>query len=251
MKLLFVILIIAVIIAVVAFYGPRIRRAFVNTVPLHDVTDQFPKEYTVGDPSNPVLNYVALGDSTAYGVGASTLEHTYPYGIATVLAERGYFVHVRNTGRSGARLEEVVNTQFGLVPEQTDVLSISIGGNDATHLTNAANYRSLIGQLTTKLTVSGIPAIMIASTTDMALTPSIPPVANTVVGIWVERQNREMQPAVEGIGASYVNLFKDGKLDKPELYASDEFHPGDLGYAKWAPLFREATLSQLTKIPKK
>lgn len=251
MKIGLIVFIVVVLVFAVGFYGMRIRRALINTVPLHEVTNQFPKEYTIGDPTKPIINYVALGDSTAYGVGASTLERTYPYGIAQVIANAGYSVHVRNIGRSGARLDEVVNTQFKLVPEGTDVLSISIGGNDATHLTMQATYRSLIKQLMTQLTTSGIPAILVASTTDMALTPSIPPIANTVVGIWAERQNREMQPAVEGIGADYVNLFKDGKLDRPELYASDEFHPGDAGYAKWVPLFAAAARSQLNKIPKK
>lgn len=251
MKLVLIIFIFAALVFAVGFYGMRIRRALINTVPLHNATNQFPKEYVVGDPAKPVITYVALGDSTAYGVGASTLEHTYPYGIAQVIADAGYSVHVRNIGRSGARLDEVVHTQFQLVPKGTDVLSISIGGNDATHLTLPATYQSLVAKLMAQLTTSGIPAILVASTTDMALTPSIPPIANTVVGIWAERQNREMQPAVEGIDAAYVNLFKDGKLDKHELYAIDEFHPGDAGYAKWAPLFAQATRSQLNKIPKK
>lgn len=248
MKPLLILCLVVLVLAAVVFYGLRIRRAMVNTVPLHVTANGFPTEYVVGDPAKPALTYVALGDSTTYGVGASTLEHTYPYGVAQALADAGYFVHVRNLGRSGARLDEVAGVQLPKVLDRPDVVSVSIGGNDATHLTQPSRYRQLVAELLAALTQRAIPMVLVTSTTDMKLTPSIPPLANTVVGLYAERQNREMRPAVEAAGFAYVNLFQDGKLDRPELYASDEFHPSDLGYAKWRPIFGTAVAAQLPKL---
>ena len=238
-------------VGLVIFYWLQIRRSVTASGPLHVIAGQFPSDYFVGDPTKSTLNYVVLGDSTAYGVGATKLEATYPYAVAATLASSGYYVHVRNIGRSGALLEEIVHTQFDRVSKNTDIISISVGGNDATHVTSPSTYRMLINELTEKLKASGAPVILVASTTDMALTPAIPPVLNTIVGMWARRQNHEMQPAIERIGAAYVNLFEFGKLDKPELYASDEFHPSDAGYAKWSPLFQAALKSQLHKIANK
>ncbi len=235
-------------VAAAAWYGWRIRRALRETVPLHATADRFPHEYQVGNPSHPPLTYVAFGDSTTYGIGARSLEQTYPYGVAQALADAGYFVHVRNVGRSGARLDEVVGTQLPGVSGHIDAVTVSIGGNDATHLTAPARYRGLVDELMAALAARQIPMVLVASTTDMKLTPSIPPVAATVVGIWAERQNREMRPAVLEHGFAYVDLYAHGKLDAPALYAADEFHPSDAGYGKWRPLFAEAVRAQLPKL---
>lgn len=251
MKLSLIVLSSVIIVGLIIFYWLQIRRSVSASGPLHVVTGQFPADYFVGDLKNPVLNYVVLGDSTAYGVGATKLEVTYPYAVALTVAESGYYVHVRNLGRSGALLEEIVHTQFDSVLKNTDIISVSVGGNDATHVTNPTTYRALINELTAKLTASSARVVLVASTTDMALTPAIPPVLNNIVGIWARRQNHEMQPAIEDIGAAYVNLFKDGKLDRPELYAADQFHPSDAGYAKWIPLFKTAVAAQLPKITNK
>lgn len=116
-----------------------------------------------------------------------------------------------------------------------------LGGNDATHLTAPWEYRALADRLMTGLAATAAKEVLVASTTDMALTPSIPPIAKTVVGLWAEQQNRDMKPAVQRVGFRYVDLYTYGKLDRSSLCAIDEFHPNDDGYAKWIPLFVEAT----------
>lgn len=229
------------VLGLVLWYGLRIRRSLTNTIPLHATADQFATEYVVGEATAPTLTYVALGDSTAYGVGATQVEATYPHALATAIAATGYQVRVQTIGRSGARLAEIVEEQLPLVSPGTDLVSVSVGGNDATHLTAPSTFRSLVASLIVGLKQLGARDVLIASTTDMALTPAIPPLANTVVGLWASRQNREMRPAVQQAGFRYVDLYTYGKLDRLSLYASDEFHPNDDGYAKWIPLFVEAT----------
>ncbi|MFY9484821.1 MAG: hypothetical protein WAP74_04385 [Patescibacteria group bacterium] len=46
------------------------------------IDSNFNNSYTLGDPKNPELTYLVLGDSTAVGVGASDLQHSYPYAVA-------------------------------------------------------------------------------------------------------------------------------------------------------------------------
>lgn len=128
MKIILILLVVAMLLGALWFYGMRIRRALANTIPLHNTADQFAAEYVIGEPGAPKLSYVALGDSTAYGVGASTLEHTYPYAVASAIASTGYQVHVQTMGRSGARLQEIVEVQLPKVGVGADLISVSVGG---------------------------------------------------------------------------------------------------------------------------
>lgn len=84
----------------------------------------------VGDPGGVL--YVALGDSAAQGVGATSPDRGY----VGLLAERlrqstGRAVQVVNLSVSGARVADVVEEQLpqldGLAP---DVVTVAIGGND-------------------------------------------------------------------------------------------------------------------------
>ncbi|MEK7184154.1 MAG: SGNH/GDSL hydrolase family protein [Patescibacteria group bacterium] len=239
MKIILIVVLV-LLVGVLVYYHLRIRRFVANAGPLHDAADQFATDYFLGDATKPQLEYVALGDSTAYGVGASSIEKTYTHALATAIAANGYYVHVRTFGRSGAQLSEVIKVQLPKVPERVDLVTISVGGNDATHLTVPTTYRALTDQLFKGLAAKQPREVVIGSTTDMALTPAIPPIARNVVGLFAERQNREMRPAALQAHAAYVDLYTYAKLDRPSLYASDLFHPGDDGYAKWIPLFVEA-----------
>ena len=76
--------------------------------------------------------YVALGDSTAQGIGASRPERGYVGLIARRLAvATGRPVRVVNLSVSGARVRDVVADQLpklaGLVP---DVVTVAVGAND-------------------------------------------------------------------------------------------------------------------------
>ncbi len=59
------------------------------------------QEQTFGQ--GPNLRYIASGDSTSAGVGASTTNLTYPYRIAQELSQTNTILY-KNVGVSGAKL---------------------------------------------------------------------------------------------------------------------------------------------------
>ncbi len=85
----------------------------------------------------PGTDYVALGDSYSSGVGAGHYDETsgdcersavaYPALWANANAPASFAF----TACSGARTDDVLSKQLGPLDRETDLVSISVGGNDA------------------------------------------------------------------------------------------------------------------------
>lgn len=80
------------------------------------------------------VDYVALGDSYSSGVGAPGQVGTClrsPYGYPAQWASRNSPTSFTNLTCSGAVTGDVLGTQVPAIPSGTDLISITIGGNDA------------------------------------------------------------------------------------------------------------------------
>jgi len=78
------------------------------------------------------LVYVALGDSTAQGIGATRPEKGYVGLIADALEQKhGRPVHVVNLSKSGAKLSDCLRDQLPKLTDiQADIITVGIGAND-------------------------------------------------------------------------------------------------------------------------
>lgn len=111
------------------------------------------------------LLYVALGDSTAQGIGAREPDRGYVSLIAARLrAATGRPVQVLNFSRSGARAHDVLVEQLprlaGLSP---DLVTVAVGGNDITQYDKArfrADIEALIAGLPPASVVGDVPWFM-------------------------------------------------------------------------------------------
>jgi lysophospholipase L1-like esterase len=229
----------SMMLAPIAYIVVRSHMLLNRTAELIAISDRFPREYEVGDKSCKPLIYIALGDSTAAGVGVSRVEETYPYLVAETLASsRGRRVHVINVAKSGARIADVQDTQLlALVGRKPDVVTMSIGANDATHLTDDGFFQSCYDSV-----VRGFdnPEFLTATTPDMAYAPAIQPIYGSIAGKRAWEQNRWLRSYAATSYIKLVDIYSEGKLDYNKdlgLYASDRFHPSAKGYALWARLF--------------
>src|SRR5579864_9266969 len=94
-------------------------------------------ERTLG--SGPGLRYIAAGDSTSVGEGSSRTENSYAYKVAEELSKNNT-VDYKNVGVVGATTKDVLEKQIAnIVAFKPDIITISMGGNDATHLVSAKN----------------------------------------------------------------------------------------------------------------
>ncbi len=202
---------------------------------------RFTTDYYVGAVKDPPLLYVALGDSTAAGTGADAAEQGYVYAVAAHLAGGQKYVHVVNVAVSGARVADVLNQQLpkvnGLHP---DVVSVSVGANDATHFTDLVQYRKTIQLIVDSIIKLQPSRVLFANTPDLFATPALPVWFSYVVGKRAAAQNRVLASVVTDKHVDIVDIFNQAKLDyraDPALYAPDLFHPSAKGYQQWSSVF--------------
>ena len=206
-------------------------------------SEGFARDYFVGEIGLPAVTYLAMGDSTAAGWGAGTLEATYPYRVAQALAARGLRVHVVAVAVGGATVNDVKTRQLGAIHRvRPDWITLSVGANDATHFTASAPYRRDLSAILSALEASSARAIAVADTPDMFLAPALPLPIAIATARRARAQNAITRELTRDSRVQIVPLYDKGKLDarrNPALYAADRFHPSALGYARWAQLFVE------------
>ena len=205
---------------------------------------RFARDYFVGETGAPTLQYLAMGDSTAAGWGAAQLEATYPYLVAQALATRGFHVHVVNVARGGATVSDVKANQLDeLEKSRPDVITLSVGANDATHFTPPDDYQRDLNAIVSALQQSSARTILVADTPDMWLAPALPTPLSWATARRARAQNTILSELASDSRLQIVPLYARGKLDArldPGLYAADRFHPSSKGYARWAKLFVSA-----------
>lgn len=205
---------------------------------------RFSRDYFVGDPRKPTFNYFVLGDSTAAGWGAATLQGTYSYRVSQAVAARGYRVHVRNIAVGGAKIWDVCRDQLPTLSNAyPDLITLTVGANDATHGTVDGDCIRGLRKLFTAFHASGARTILVANVPDMVQAPALPFPASAIVGKRAARINVALYSEADLSKTRVVDIYAKGKLiyqKHPDQYAADLFHPSAKGYAVWAKLFIES-----------
>lgn len=189
----------------------------------------------------PAATVVWLGDSTAAGVGASTLDQTLPEQVATQI---GQPIRLTDLARSGARVADVLRLQLPEVARlhPTEVF-ISVGANDATHLTSRSQFRRDYGRL-----LAGLPAsvvqVVVLGVPDMGSPPRFAQPLRAVAG-WRGRElDTDVRHLAQRRHAIYVDIAGGSGPEfrrQPYRYFSDDhFHPNDAGYHLWAEVVAAA-----------
>lgn len=185
------------------------------------------------------LRYIAAGDSTASGVGASTFEKSYTYQLAQYWAQTNA-VSYKNIGKTGTRTNDVLSAQLQqIIDFNPDVITLSIGANDRTHLkTNKqimANYKSIIGQILEKTSAT----LYITDAPNFTNAKLLP----QPYIFYMEQQTKRLNPEIKKLESDrvkIVNIHDFGWDTYPDLsvtFAADNFHPNDEGYNNWTNAF--------------
>lgn len=231
----------------VAYSLARTRILLRNGAHVGQIAHTFTRDYFVDERAkgekHPTIIYLSLGDSTAAGWGAHDATQTFTFKIASSLARRGFRVHVVNVAVGGATLRDVIENQMPkLQAVRPDLVTISIGANDATRGTNLIEYSNDLKTLQNALQQSTARQVLWANTPDMTQTPAPPTLFSQMFGVRARRQNALLEKTIADTIIDIINLHDDGKLiyaRDAELYASDLFHPSAKGYAVWSKLFIE------------
>lgn len=178
------------------------------------------------------LLYVALGDSTAQGIGASGPERGY-VGItaARLRAATGRPVEVVNLSRTGARVRAVALEQLprlnGLSP---DLVTVGVGGNDVKRYAPTsfrADVDALIDGLPPGTVMADVPWFMHGGLgRDSKEAAAYVAIRAQALGLPVAHVHRATR------ARGWMAMVTD--------FAADWFHPNDRGHRVWADAFWDA-----------
>jgi lysophospholipase L1-like esterase len=189
------------------------------------------------------LVYAVLGDSTGAGQGA-----TYESGIATMTARelaKTRTVLMTNFSISGAKTEDVLLEQLPAAERiRPDLVLISVGANDVTHLTRICAVRESLTQIIHRLRAANASVrIVLTGSPDMGAPPRVPWALRPIAAWRTRRLNWMFESVARAHGAIFAPIaVVTGPLFRRDhtLFANDRFHPNERGYATWLATLNHA-----------
>lgn len=188
----------------------------------------------VGEGPGPALEAVWLGDSTAAGVGASSVAGALPVRVSAALDRP---VDLTVLARSGATVGDVVERQLprvaGLDP---DVVFVSVGANDVTHLTSRGDFDQRYRRL-----LAGLPDsadVVLLGVPDMGAIPRLAQPLRAIAGFRGRQLDEVVREVAADTGNAYVDIAGETgpafRRDPQRFFAADRYHPSGAGYELWA-----------------
>jgi lysophospholipase L1-like esterase len=169
--------------------------------------------------------WVALGDSTAQGIGTSSREHSYALVVLRALHEqRDSRWRLANLSRTGARVREAIKDQLPRLEQlDADLVSCAVGANDLVPTPQRRLERDV------RDLASRLPAGALLANLPQGLVPRRAVRINALIA----------ELAAEH-GLVLVDLWRHTGPPWEGKFSPDHFHPNDTGYIGWAAAFLEA-----------
>ena len=170
--------------------------------------------------------WVAVGDSTAQGIGASAPDRGYVGRLLVRLRdEQQRPWRVVNLSVTGARVAEVVREQVPRINEvgEPELVTCAAGANDVIRF----GFRRVVEALEDLIRV--LPPRAVLATIPQGLLPGRTRELNQII--------RADAPAA---GLRVADAWAHTGPPWQGKYAADDFHPNDTGYGEWCAAFAEA-----------
>lgn len=198
-----------------------------------------PREGTMG--AGPPLGLLVVGDSSAAGVGAATQDEALLGQLLEHLSGRRT-VRYRLVARTGWTTRHTLAALEKQPAESFDVAVTSLGANDATRLTEPADFVKQQQQLMAMFHERfGIGRVIVSGLPPMHLFPAMPQPLRWAIG----RRARQLDQALARSLHDHPfarHLRSDFTLDAKKM-APDGFHPGPQIYRLWGSIVADLILS--------
>lgn len=209
--------------------------------PKFKFTGPSPNPRSFPGPGTPKL-YVVLGDSTAAGQGAG-----YEQGIAVGTARHlaaTQAVTLVNLAVSGARMHNVLIDQIPQLPQHPDIVLVSAGSNDVTHLTPiGAVLNDQLGIIQAIKKSNPQAKILITGAAAVDAVPRFTWPLNLIIHWRVNQLNMALIQVAASQNVTWVPIAtatRQAFNNEPSLFSPDHFHPSAAGYAKWTTVLNQA-----------
>ena len=193
-----------------------------------------------------LFRYVAFGDSTAVGVGASS-GGGYPERIWQRLRGTGVNAGLLNLGESGATAADLLETQLARRIAAAELVTVGIGSNDLWRLTAREDFRATLESIAQRLVHLKAPVI-VCNLIDLSHAPAarwaLPSLG--VPGELLSARVRDFDAELAEMSTRHrfqlcdIHALGEAELrNAPDYFSSDGFHPSAKGYARWAEVLWE------------
>lgn len=198
------------------------------------------------------IRYVALGDSTVEGIGASEPDRSYVARLYDRLRAEYPNVALTNLGQAGATAADVLADQVPAAnAEQPALVTLSIGPNDLLTGVPAPLFELRLDAILASLTEQAAgPVVAINLLPDIALAPRFAHDDQAAIDGLVRQFNDAIRNAASRHGAVVADLYTASRDEAPNhdgLVSADGFHPSDAGYALWADYFWQSIAARLDR----
>ncbi len=191
----------------------------------------------IGNAMKPgPIVYVALGDSTGSGVGAT--EGGYVARLFKRSLEYRPGSKLINLCVSGATTPDVLRDQLDRgVAADPQLVTVGIGINDIGHGLTLEQFSQNYDEILASIRQKTQAAIVVTNIPDISSAPSIPQALRSEYHQTIVRFNQRLGEIATQHGALVFDIYTVTHKelpDHPEYFSSDGFHPSDQGYELWA-----------------
>jgi lysophospholipase L1-like esterase len=178
------------------------------------------------------LRLAVLGDSMAFGTGASRASETPAQRLVAALAEAGNPAEPRVFAVPGAVSADLAAQVERARSWRPDLAVVVVGANDLTRLVPPDRAAAALGSAVRMLVSAGV-RVVVAPAPDLSVVPHVPPAFRAIVRLGSDALRRAQVRAATQQGALVADA--EGTTSAafardPSLFSSDRFHPSGAGY---------------------
>ena len=179
------------------------------------------------------LRFLVLGDSLAFGTGASTAADTLGGRLTRSLEQAGHQVRLDVVAVPGATSLDLAAQVRRAVPLRADLALLVVGANDLTQQVPHAQSAAALAAAVRELRAGGT-EVLVVPTPDLSSVAWVPPAFRPFVAGICDQLRGRQTAAAEAAGAVVApvsaTLSATFAAD-PALFSTDRFHPSSAGYA--------------------
>lgn len=181
------------------------------------------------------LRLLVLGDSIAFGTGASRADDTLGRRLAAALADDGVDVDLHVIAVPGAVSADLPRQVRAAAPLAADLALVVIGANDLTRLVPPEQAAGSLDAALRALRAAGTDVVLVPAP-DMSGVPFVPPAFRPLVRAACAQLQRRQVAVATATGATVAAVADVNRVfgTDPTLFAADRFHPSSAGYARIA-----------------
>jgi lysophospholipase L1-like esterase len=199
------------------------------------------------DRRTPVV-YVALGDSTVYGLGASSPSTHYVARLFASLRHEYPAARLTNLGACLATATDVLAQQVpDAILQRPHLVTLSVGPNDLRQGRGPDDFARRVEVILERLDRETDAAVILNALPDLASAPRFRQPERSMMAALTRHYNHALRHVADGFGVDLVDLEISGRPESElgRFFSEDGYHPSDAGYAAWAGVLWEAVQARI------